>query len=310
MRTAPELPPALARRSFALPESDACGVPRKRTRARDLRTVSRGLRVPVGVELSLVQRIRPHLVLLPDAVVSDVTAAQLHGMPLPPHLEAESLLHFTRPAGSAAIARKGVQGHRRSLLQSDVEDIEGIPLTGLARTWVDIAGRLDFDSLVAAADWLVSEHRRDFGPPRIPNIPLTELHSYVASLRGARFLRRIKEALTLVRVGVDSPPETRLRLMMLRGGLPEFTVNCPIESPRIHRAVWSDLGSPQYRVCVEYDGLHHLTPEQQASDNERDALTALAGWRQIKINRLQLRQSEATVLAPIRRALRDNGWLG
>lgn len=308
MRTASELPSALAQRSFALPESDACGVSRGRTRARDLRTVSRGVRVPVGVEQSLAQRIRPHLVLLPDAVVSDVTAAQLYGMPLPPQMEAEDLLHFTRPAGSAAIVRQGVQGHRRGLSPAEIEDVAGIPLTGFARTWVDVAGRLDLDSLVAAADWMVSAHRRDFGPPRIPKIPLAELHSYVASLHGTRFLRRIEEALALVRVGVDSPPETRLRLMMLRGGLPEFTVNCRIESPRIHRAVWSDLGSPEYRVCIEYDGLHHLTPEQQASDNERDALTALAGWRQIKVNRLQLRQPEAAVLAPVRRALRDNGW--
>ena len=74
--------------------------------------------------------------------------------------------------------------------------------------------------------------------------------------------------------------------------------------------MWSDLGNTRYRVCVEYDGLHHLTPEQQALDNERDALTALAGWRQIKINRLQLRQPEAAVLASIRRALQDNGWRG
>ena len=308
MRNAPSLPSSLTMRSFALPESDALGVPRGRTRARDLRTVSRGVRDPVGVEQPLAQRIRPHLVLLPDAVVSDGTAARLHGMPLPTWLESEDLLHLTRPAGSAAIDRKGVQGHRRRLQPSEIVSIAGVPLTGVARTWVDLAGRMDTDGLVVAADWMVSEHRRDFGEPRVPQLPLAELHSYVESLRGTRFLRRAVEALELVRVGVDSPPETRLRLMLMRGRLPEFIVNCRIESPRIHRAVWTDLGNREYRVCVEYEGLHHLTPEQQALDNERDALTALAGWRQIKINRLQLRQPDAVVLAPIRRALRDNGW--
>ncbi|WP_354178142.1 hypothetical protein [Arthrobacter sp. UYP6] len=223
-------------------------------------------------------------------------------------MEAEDLLHLTRPTGSAATDRKGIRGHRRRLQSSEITSIGGVPLTGVARTWVDLAGRMDVDGLVAAADWMVSEHRREFGEPRVPQIPLADLSSYVESLRGTRFLRRVEEALELVRVGVDSPPETRLRLMLMRARLPEFTVNCRIDSPRIHRAVWADLGSREYRVCVEYEGLHHLTPEQQALDNERDALTALAGWRQIKINRLQLRQPDAVVLAPIRKALRDNGW--
>ncbi|MBP3035080.1 hypothetical protein J2M53_02275 [Arthrobacter sp. zg-ZUI100] len=261
------------------------------------------------MEQSLVQRVRPYLVLLPDAVISDVTAAKIHGMPLPSRVKSDDLLHLTRPPGSPASERAGVHGHRRKLLDADVVQLEGVPLTSVARTWIDLAGRFDVDSMVAAADWIVSQHHRDYGEPRLARLPLGNLQSYVGSLRGTRFLRRMEEALELTRVGVDSPPETALRLLMLRAGLPEFTVNCRIESPRTHRAVWADLGNGDYRVCVEYDGLHHLTPEQQASDNERDALTALAGWRQIKVNRLQMRQP-ATVLFPIRTALRDNGWRG
>ena len=207
MRSARDLPPALTHRSFALPESDACGVPRGRTRTRDLKTVSRGVREPVGVEQSLVQQVHPHLVLLPDAVASDATAARLHGMPLPPWVESEEQLHLTRPTGSAAIRRKGVQGHRRNLQASEVVHVGGIRVTSVARTWVDLAGRLAVEDLVVAADWMVSSYWRDFGEPRVAKLPLADLHSYAATLRGTRFLRRIEEALELTRVGVDSPPE-------------------------------------------------------------------------------------------------------
>lgn len=231
-------------------------------------------------------------------------------MPLPPWTQSEELLHLTRPTGSAAIRRNGIHGHRRNLRGTEVVQVGGLPVTSVARTWVDMAGRLGVEDLVVAADWMVSEYRREFGDPRVAKVPIGELQAYVSSLRGIRFLRRLEEALELTRVGVDSPPETRLRLMMIRERLPEFSVNCRIESTRIHRPVWTDLGNREYRVCVEYDGLHHLTPEQQALDNERDALTALAGWRQIKINRLQLRRRATTVVDPIRRALRDNGWRG
>lgn len=230
-------------------------------------------------------------------------------MPLPARLESEDRLHLTTKPGSPCIQRKGVSGHRRSLQDSEVRTIGGLRLTSVARTWLDLAARLDVDSLVVAADWLVSEHERGFGDHRLPRIALHDLSSYVQSRRGARCCRRADQALALTRVGVDSPPETRLRLLLHRADLPEFTVNCRVDSPR-GRTLWTDLGCRAYRVCVEYEGLHHLTPEQQARDHERDALTALAGWRQIKVNRLQLRRPEAAVLGPIRRALLDNGWHG
>lgn len=310
MRTAEPLPDPLFRQSFTLPESDACHVPRKRTRARDLRTVSRGIRVPVGVEQSLAQRIRPYLALLPDAVVSDVTAAKLHGIPLPARAASEELLHLTRPWDSPGIQRKGVRGHRRRLAVSEVVLVDGMSTTSICRTWIDLASRLDLDHLVAAADWIISEHQRGFGTPRTPKIPADELKGYVRSRQGTRSARTAAAAVALMRVGVDSPPESLLRLTMARGGLPEFTVNCRIESPRGHRTLWADLGSPTYRVCVEYDGLHHLTPEQQALDNERDSLTTMAGWRQVKVNRVLLAQSDTAVVTPIRAALLDNGWNG
>lgn len=59
MRTAVPLPDPLAKRSFTLLESDAVGISRKRTRANDLRTVSRGIRVPVAADQPLAQRARP-----------------------------------------------------------------------------------------------------------------------------------------------------------------------------------------------------------------------------------------------------------
>ena len=310
MRTALPLPEPLLRRSFTLSESDACGVSRKRTRASDLRTVSRGIRVPVGVEQSLAQRIRPYLALLPDAVVSDATAAKLHGIPLPPGTASEELLHLTRPCSSSGIQRKGILGHRRRLEAAEIGLAEGIPVTSIARTWIDLASRMGLDDLIAAADWIISEHDRGFGPPRVAKLPADELAGYVSSRHGFRSVRNAAAALNLMRVGVDSPPESLLRLMLLRAELPEFAVNCRINSPQLPRSVWADLGNREFRVCVEYDGLHHLTPEQQASDNERDALTASAGWRQVKVNRLQLRQAEPLILAPIRRALQDNGWRG
>ena len=61
---------------------------------------------------------------------------------------------------------------------------------------------------------------------------------------------------------------------------------------------------------MEYDGGHHLTPAQQSADAVRNERTADAGWRQLVINKLDVRNGEDCVLVRVRQALRAQGWSG
>lgn len=109
-------------------------------------------------------------------------------------------------------------------------------------------------------------------------------------------------------MGVDSPPETLVRLMVDDGGLPRFNVDWPVQDPTGGVAFWTDLACEEYRVCIEYDGAHHLTPEQQSADARRDAWASELGWAQIKLNKLDLRQGSGWVVAKVAAALRRQGW--
>ena len=139
-------------------------------------------------------------------------------------------------------------------------------------------------------------------------MPLGELRNYVWSKAGLRGLSRLRAAVDLMRVGVDSPPETRIRLLLGRADLPEFTPNTAILDETGHPALWVDLGCRQYRTCIEYDGAHHLSPAQQSLDHHRDLLTHELGWHQVRLNKFDVAQGPAWVVGKVRQALARGGW--
>lgn len=294
---------------FTLARAVGAGLSVARLRASDLRVPSRSVRVPKTAPFDLAAGCRPYLEMLPDAVLSHGTAARLHGLALPRRIAEEPLLHISRTRAYAPPRRRHVSGHRLRLEPDEISYVHGLPVTSVARTWLDLAGTLSLDELVVMADQIVSEHQRSFGAPRRPMVPLDEMRNLVERRSGAPRIRRSRAALAHVRVGVDSPPETRLRLMLARhADLPEFVPNVALLDEYGEPQVWTDLGCQTFRTCLEYDGAHHLTPEQQARDHHRDLTTAELGWIQVKISRADLAQGSDWVAAKVRRGLKLGGW--
>ncbi|WAP51122.1 hypothetical protein OL239_14710 [Arthrobacter sp. ATA002] len=244
--------------------------------------------------MNLAMSCRPYLDLLPDAVISHSTAARLHGLVLPRRLEEEPVLHLSRGPGKSAPRRRNVEGHRLDLSAEDTGTIAGLAVTGIARTWLDLAGLLSVEELIVTGDQIVSEHHRGFGPPRHALVPLEDLRAFIEGRKGVAHLRKCLSALDCLRVGVDSPRETLLRLMLSKDpGMPEFVPNVAIRDKGGKAQVWVDLGCNEYRTCLEYDGAHHLTAEQQARDHYRDLKTAELGWVQVKISKTDLARGTA-----------------
>ena len=106
-----------------------------------------------------------------------------------------------------------------------------------------------------------------------------------------------------VRAGTDSLYETRLRMIIVRSGLPEPAVN-----PEVFAAaagVWYhvDLGYEQARVGVEYDGLVHVGDRAQMDfDARRRRDLQDAGWLLFSVTAGQLAYP-AQFLGPVERAL-------
>lgn len=173
--------------------------------------------------------------------------------------------------------------HLASLEPRDVVLTPLGPATSLGRTAVDLARAVgtpdrSFADRVADVDALVRA------------TPLTADGARAAAdacrrLRGVRGARDVLEA---CRDGVDSRPETRLRLLLRSGGLPEPMTQCPVRSADGRLVARLDLGWPDLRVGCEYDGEVHLAPGQVRKDLRRHNAVREAGWLVLQVDRHQL----------------------
>jgi very-short-patch-repair endonuclease len=156
---------------------------------------------------------------------------------------------------------------------------------------------------VAAADGLVTGRRRSFGhEPGVCTVG--QLVEMATAWRGRPGASRLAWATTRIRVGVDSRPETLLRLLLVGARLPEPVVNHPV-AVRAGLVLHPDLAYPDRRLALEYEGRDHLTdPDVAEVDIERRELFAEASWRTIRVTAPQLFIHRDALVARVRRHLR------
>lgn len=313
------VPGELAGRPFTVREARRVGMTTARLRHRSLEAGITGVRIPPGLEGSLEVRSLAATTIMPGAVISHATAGALWGLPLPFELQRHETIHVTHSSGSqtSAAHRRGVTGHIAALPVGDVTRVQGIRVTSPARTFLDLAGTLALDDLVVLGDAIVCCHDDPFdGLPGIPLTSSSELSRRVQAVERRRGVVAARAALGLVRVGVDSPPETRLRLMIVRAGLPEPVTNVAIPVPAARRVIQPDLAFREQRLSLQYDGSHHAGPRQHARDIERADLTRAAGWEEVRISAADMTALVAVpglgvvprAVAKVAAALGARGW--
>ncbi len=307
MRRAP-LPLHLTTGSFALRAADQAGVTRTRTAAKDLVTVSRGIRVPVAPAPSGAAALRAYTGLDDESVLSVGSAARLWAAPLPGRLEEDWRIHVARRRGFSPPRRVNVVGHLLTFLPDEVVELDGVRLTSPARTWLDLATVLGVDELVVAGDALVCGHGPEFPVPREPLCAVEELRALVARHPGSRGVRKARAAVELIRVGADSPPETRLRLALVRAGLPEPVLNHIVWGGAGAPVLWPDAAYPQWRVALQYEGAHHNGQDQYLRDIRRADTAAFSGWLEVRVSRLDLAGEHPSAVRKVRAALEGRGW--
>ena len=98
-----------------------------------------------------------------------------------------------------------------------------------------------------------------------------------------------------------------MRLLLVRAGLPEPTLNAPVALLDGGFA-YPDLAWPEYRVAIEYDGRWHDEPGQRAADSERHERLVDAGWLVVHVRSDDLFDRPSAVVARIVSRLRDRGF--
>jgi hypothetical protein len=237
----------------------------------------------------------------PHCFFSHQTAAKIHAIPLPWRFSGDLPIHVSAFEPEQEPRMRGVIGHTVQPELVRVVAFRDVWVTSALDTWCELSTVLTVDELVIAGDRLLA--RTD------PLCTALELRSAVSAFGRRRGVRKLREAVGTIRARVDSPKETELRLLMVRGGLPEPEINVPIINRFGAQIAIGDMVYPQFRTVVEYDGQQHRTDDQQyQTDSDRIQEIIEEDWRIIRILKDQLRYRPAMVLNRIRTALIQGGW--
>ena len=295
------LPPGLANRAFTTREGLALGLTREQLRRRSLTAPHHGVRSPGPARGVLAAARSAAPLLRPDEAFCHLTALALWDLPLPEVGQAPPAPVHLGGTSSRPRRRPGLRTHGYLVLP--VVRHRGLPVVPPVEAWIQAAAVLDVDDLVVIGDALCGEWSR--WPPARRLSPRV-LVDAVAAAGPRRGVARLRAAVVHVREGVLSPQETRLRLLVVRHGLPEPEINAPRHAPDGAFLGRPDLSWSVPRVALEYEGDHHRVDQGQwRSDLRRRERFADAGWDLVRVSADELRPPEdAAFLARLDRRLR------
>lgn len=216
------------------------------------------------------------------AALSHRSAAALWGI----GAETEPVVEISLRA-STGPRRPNLRVHRRSGLRpEEIVVREGIPVTSLVRTFMDLALTLptgELEAMIAAAD------KRDLIDPET-------LRRRLAEQPSRRGVGPLKEAIDRRTFRLtDSELERRFLRIVARARVPLPLTQQRVNGYRVD-FFWPDLG-----LVVETDGLrYHRTPAQQSRDQRRDQTHTAAGLTPLRFSHAQVHREPRQVAAILR----------
>ncbi|GAB6985544.1 type IV toxin-antitoxin system AbiEi family antitoxin domain-containing protein [Nocardioides pyridinolyticus] len=256
---------------FTAPQADALGVSRgqlRRLLARGLvRREVQGVYAVAQAPRDLVFRATAlSLVVSPSAVVTDRTAAWLHGVDILPRSARTSVVPVSvhqRPG--TRCRRQAATGGERMLLRRDVVDVHGLAATSPERTALDLGRALwRFDALAALDQFLRLGVDRD------------DLLLELPRFKGYRGVVQLRMLLPIADPPAESVAESALRLHWYDAGLPEPELQWWVPDDLGLQRYRLDLALPSLRYAAEYDGEEFHTDPQH--DADRRQWLAERGW--------------------------------
>lgn len=224
-------------------------------------------------------------------VAAGLSAAALHGC------KWIDAVHPAELNQSSRSAPTGIVIHSDELLPAEVAEQHGIRMTSPARTGFDLGRRKGLIMAVIRVDALLQTAK----------LTIADVESLSVQHRGARGIRQLRDVLVLADDGAESPQETRLRLVLTKAGM--RPTRTQIEVYDEYRLIGRlDMGWPEWKVGVQYDGAQHWTdPRQRTLDIEQDVAYRDCGWRIVRVGADLLRHRQTTIVRRVQAELRAAG---
>lgn len=214
----------------------------------------------------------------PEAVVSHMSAAALHGLPV--WANALDLVHLTRDRPYGGKTRRYVRLHPARLSAGEVVEVAGYQVTSLARTVVDVACTLGLYRAVAIGDAALHG-----------GLPAGEVDEALARAVGRRGVGAARRAIGLLDGLSESVGESFSRVTLHQQGVLPTHLQFDVRDANGWLAGRSDFCWEDRRTLGEFDGEikygRALNPGQAleevlfAEKRREDALRAL-GWEIVR----------------------------
>jgi hypothetical protein len=236
-----------------------------------VRRVVRSVYVRSDIEDTIALRARcASLVLPPHVVVSDRSAAWLHGidaydladLAFPPDLEVVSI------DGNEPTRREGFLGGKRELLPEDVCEVHGVATTTPLRTACDLACLYGRPTALAVLDAFMRHH----------GLTHEDFERILPRFRKRRGVKQLRELIKYACADAESAGESWTRMRIHDASLPRPTPNTWVHLEG-YGWVRLDLAYVKLKIAVEYDGEEfHTKASDKVHDEERRAALRRAGW--------------------------------
>ena len=211
-------------------------------------------------------------------VVSGVSAAILHGLPLVAHTP--DSVHLLAPASSGR-RRNGIVEVAR---WSSVHVVSGEPsVTALPDTLIEVCRTAPFLTALTMVDHALKIDRYGRRQPLLTFEALQETFERRMPFRG---FARVQRVLSFAVTGAETPFETMSRVTIGELGFPEPLLQHPVVLPS-GRIVYADFGWPEFGVLGEADGWgKYVDPrygtasleERVRAEKQRDNALRRLGW--------------------------------
>jgi hypothetical protein len=240
------------------------------TRDGYLRRVVRGVYVASQVRDTLGVRARAlSLVLPPGAVVTDRTAAWVRGIDvlLPGEQESVPPVRAFHRSRGGRVRRSQVSSGQRMMPDSDVEMVDGVPVTTPVRTACDLGMHRSRDRAFGSLEAMIRA-----------GVDKDAVLAAAVRFKGYRWIRQFRALAPLTDSRPDSIAESITRLRWYDTCSPHPEPQRPVVGPL--GQPWSlDLGVDDLYFAVEYDGKEFHGPDDEAHDeSRRDWITRNTPW--------------------------------
>jgi len=285
------------RHPFTRADAMKAGLDPELLRGSRLRRIFRGVYILRSVQVSPFVRTQAALRIHPPvAFASHVSAARVFGLPVPDGPDE----HVTVLDQRDRRKRPGIVNYVANRVAGSAAHVvtyRGVRISGPFRMFVELASVLSLVDLVVVGDALLKMFK----------VPASRLVEECERSKD-RHAHAARTAAAFVRAEVDSPMESRLRMLIVLAGLPEPEVNHKIRDEDGKVVMRLDLAYPALKLVVEYDGRQHAEDIRQWNrDLERREVFDDSEWRIIVVTAKGIYQEPWRTIERIRKALVNRG---